>query len=123
MVSEFREFISRGNVIDLAVAVVIGAAFNAIVTSLVEDIVTPALLNPAMQAARVEELARLSYNGIKYGNFLAAVLHFLIIAFVMFLLVRTMNRIIKKREEKTPAPLAEVALLTEIRDLLKQQQP
>ncbi len=123
MLKEFRDFISRGNLLDLAVAVVIGAAFNAIVTSLVADIITPALLNPAMQAAKVDQLANLSYNGITYGNFLAAVLHFLIVAFVMFLLIRTMNRIMKKKEEKPVAPPAEIALLTEIRDLLKQQQP
>ena len=122
MFKEFRDFISRGNLLDLAVAVVIGAAVNAIVTSLVADLITPALLNPAMQAARVDHLANLSYSGITYGNFLAAVLHFLIVAFVMFLLLRTMNRIMKKKEEKPAAPPAEIALLTEIRDLLKQQQ-
>lgn len=122
MFKEFRDFISRGNLLDLAVAVVIGAAFNAIVSSLVADIITPALLNPAMQAARVDQLSNLSYNGITYGNFLAAVLHFLIVAFVMFLLIRTMNRIMRQKAEKLAAPPAEVALLTEIRDLLKQRQ-
>ncbi|MBX3014602.1 MAG: MscL family protein, partial [Caldilineaceae bacterium] len=78
------------------------------------------------QAARVNELTQLSYNGIKYGNFLAAILHFLVIAFVMFLIVRTMNHLIQQREEQAPpppAPPAEVALLTEIRDLLKQSRP
>ncbi len=122
MLKEFRDFTSRGNPLDLAVAVVIGAAFNAIISSLVADIITPALLNPAMQAARVDQLSNLSYNGITYGNFLAAVLQFLIVAFVMFLLIRTMNRIVKKQAEKPVAPPAEIALLTEIRDLLKQQQ-
>jgi len=121
MLKEFRDFTSRGNLLDLAVAVVIGAAFNAIISSLVADIITPALLNPAMQAARVDQLSNLSYNGITYGNFLAAVLQFLIVAFVMFLLIRTMNRIVKKQAEKPVAPPAEIALLTEIRDLLKQQ--
>jgi len=121
MLKEFRDFTSRGNPLDLAVAVVIGAAFNAIISSLVADIITPALLNPAMQAARVDQLSNLSYNGITYGNFLAAVLQFLIVAFVMFLLIRTMNRIVKKQAEKPVAPPAEIALLTEIRDLLKQQ--
>jgi len=121
MLKEFRDFTSRGNPLDLAVAVVIGAAFNAIISSLVADIITPALLNPAMQAAHVDQLSNLSYNGITYGNFLAAVLQFLIVAFVMFLLIRTMNRIVKKQAEKPVAPPAEIALLTEIRDLLKQQ--
>jgi len=121
MLKEFRDFTSRGNLLDLAVAVVIGAAFNAIISSLVADIITPALLNPAMQAAHVDQLSNLSYNGITYGNFLAAVLQFLIVAFVMFLLIRTMNRIVKKQAGKPVAPPAEIALLTEIRDLLKQQ--
>jgi large conductance mechanosensitive channel len=79
----------QGNVLDLAVAVVIGAAFGKIVTSLLEDIITPALLNPAMKAANVDDLAKLSYEGIKYGSFLAAILNFLVIAFVIFLLVKS----------------------------------
>lgn len=122
MIKEFREFIAKGNVLDLAVAVIMGAAFGAIVTSLIEDLITPIILNPVMQAAGVDELANLSLNGIKYGNFLAAVLNFLVIAFVMFLLVRAANRMMEEQAEapeKAPEPSLEVQLLTEIRDLLK----
>jgi len=125
MLKEFRDFIQRGNVIDLAVAVIMGAAFGAIVASLVTDIITPLLLNPLMQAANVDELAKLSINGIAYGNFIAAVLNFLVIAFVMFMLVRTINHMSKKEEAKSAAPSepsAEVKLLTDIRDLLRKQR-
>jgi len=121
MLREFRDFINRGNVLDLAVAVIIGAAFSAIVSSFVADIITPLLLNPAMRAAHVNDLAQLSINGIKYGNFLAAVLNFLVVAFVMFLLVRSINHFMPKKkslDEPTPPP-ADVQLLTEIRDLLR----
>ncbi len=79
----------RGNVIDLAVAVIIGAAFSKIIDSLVADIITPALLNPALAAAKVENLSQLSFNGIKYGLFLAAVLNFLVIALCIFILIRS----------------------------------
>jgi large conductance mechanosensitive channel len=124
MLKEFRDFIARGNVLDLAVAVIMGGAFGAIVTSLIEDLITPLILNPVMKAAQVEELAQLAYNGIKYGNFLAAVLNFLVIAFVIFLLVRSINNMMKKPEPKKEAPAAppaDVQLLGEIRDLLKAQ--
>lgn len=125
MLKEFRDFIQRGNVIDLAVAVIMGAAFGAIVASLVTDIITPALLNPLMQAANVDELAKLSVNGITYGNFIAAVLNFLVVAFMMFMLVRTINHMSKKQEAKPAAPpevSAEIKLLTDIRDLLRKQR-
>ena len=95
MFKEFKDFIAKGNVIDLAVAVIMGGAFGAIVTSLIEDLITPVLLNPVMQAAQVDELSKLTLNGIKYGNFLAAVLNFLVIAFVMFMLVRSINNMTK----------------------------
>jgi large conductance mechanosensitive channel len=123
MFKEFKDFIAKGNVIDLAVAVIMGGAFGAIVTSLIEDLITPVLLNPVMQAAQVDELSKLTLNGIKYGNFLAAVLNFLVIAFVMFMLVRSINNMTKKPEVKgpPPPPPADVQLLTEIRDLLKRQ--
>ena len=122
MIKEFREFIAKGNVLDLAVAVIMGAAFGAIVTSLIEDLITPIILNPVMQAANVDQLTNLTFNGIKYGNFLAAVLNFVVIAFVMFLLVRSANRMFEKQAEapaEAPEPSLEVQLLTEIRDLLK----
>ncbi|NJN37699.1 MAG: large conductance mechanosensitive channel protein MscL [Acaryochloridaceae cyanobacterium CSU_3_4] len=113
---DFGDFLMQGNVMDLAVAVVIGAAFGKIVTSLIEDIITPALLNPAMKAANVEELSKLAYNGIKYGSFLAAVINFVVIAFVIFLLVRAFEKARKKMqrqqamaEETQPDPATEAS--------------
>lgn len=93
---DFQDFIMKGNVVDLAVAVIIGGAFGKIVESLIADIITPAILTPAMKAANVDQLANLSYNGIKYGVFLAAVLNFLVIAFVIFLMIRALEKA-KKR--------------------------
>ncbi|WP_237229082.1 large conductance mechanosensitive channel protein MscL [Rubinisphaera sp. JC750] len=127
MLRQFRDFIARGNVMDLAVAVILGGAFSAIVSSLVKDIITPGLLNPVMEAAQVERLEALAWNGIRYGSFLAAVLNFLIIAIVIFLLVRIVSNVQKQFEDepepekKDPAPSTEARLLTQIRDLLKQQ--
>lgn len=123
MVSEFKEFIAKGNAMDLAVGVIIGAAFGKIVTSLVEDVITPALLNPALKAAHVENLAELKTDGgILYGKFLAAVIGFIVIAFVIFLLVKGINSMKKK---EIPAPVAPTGptqeeLLIQIRDLLKK---
>lgn len=124
MFKEFRDFINRGNVIDLAVAVIIGAAFSGIVTSLVNDIVTPIIgvitggVNFSGLAITVGEAV------IGYGNFLQAVINFLLIAFVVFLLVRMVNNLRKKEADvpaDPPAPTTEEKLLTEIRDLLKAQ--
>ena len=92
----FRDFIMRGNVVDLAVAVIIGAAFSKIIDSLVGDIITPAILNPAMQAAGVDQLSELSAGGIQYGLFLAAVLNFLVIAFCIYVLVQAFEKAKKK---------------------------
>ena len=92
----FRDFIMRGNVVDLAVAVIIGAAFSKIVDSLVGDIITPAILNPAMKAAGVDQLSQLSAGGIQYGLFLAAVLNFIVIAFCIYVLVQAFEKA-KKR--------------------------
>ena len=123
MISEFKEFIAKGNAMDLAVGVIIGGAFGAIVNSLVTDVITPALLNPALKAAKVEDLAGLKTDGgILYGKFLAAIISFLVIAFVIFIMVKGLNSM-KKKEE--PAPVAPAGptqeeLLTQIRDLLKK---
>ena len=123
MMSEFKEFIAKGNAMDLAVGVIIGAAFGAIVNSLVADVITPALLNPALKAAQVENLAELkTESGILYGKFLAAVISFLVIAFVIFIMVKGINSM-KKKEEAAPAAPAgptQEELLTQIRDLLKK---
>jgi large conductance mechanosensitive channel len=105
ILADFRDFVMRGNVIDLAVAVILGAAFTQIINSLVADIITPAILNPALQAAKVNDLSELAVNGIKYGSFLAAILSFLIIAFVLFLIIRSFEtvkrRLIREEEVNT----------------------
>jgi len=123
IISEFKDFISKGNAMDLAVGVIIGAAFGAIVNSLVADVITPALLNPALKAAHVENLADLkTEGGILYGKFLAAVISFLVIAFVIFIMVKGINSM-KKKEAAAPAAPAgptQEQLLAEIRDLLKK---
>jgi large conductance mechanosensitive channel len=90
--SGFRDFIMQGNVIDLAVAVIIGAAFSKIIDSLVADIITPVILNPAMKAAGVDRLSELSAGGVQYGLFLAAVLNFLVIAFCIYVLVQAFEK-------------------------------
>lgn len=123
MISEFKDFIAKGNAMDLAVGVIIGASFGAIVNSLVSDVITPALLNPALKAAQVENLAGLKTDsGVLYGKFLAAVISFLIIAFVIFIMIKAINSM-KKKEQPAPAgpprPTQE-ELLAEIRDLLKK---
>lgn len=96
----FRDFIMRGNVIDLAVAVIIGAAFGKIIDSLVGDIITPLILNPAMEAAGAEELAELSAGGIQYGLFLAAVLNFLVIALCLYILIQAFEKAKRKMARK-----------------------
>lgn len=129
MIKEFKAFISRGNVIDLAVAVIIGGAFGAIVSSLVADIITPLILNPVMKTLDVNDLEKVEWNGVKYGNFLAKVINFFVVAFCIFLLIKGMNKAaaLRKKEEADSVPASEAApskeelLLTEIRDLLKNK--
>ncbi|MEJ1240225.1 large conductance mechanosensitive channel protein MscL [Chryseolinea sp. T2] len=123
MLKEFKAFAMRGNVIDLAVGVIIGAAFGKIVGSLVEDVITPLILKPALDFAHLSRLEELTIMGtVKYGNFLAAVINFLIIAFVLFLIIKGINSMQKKEAAAPPAaPPADVVLLTEIRDLLKSK--
>ncbi len=126
MLKEFKAFAMRGNVVDLAVGVIIGAAFNKIVSSLIEDVITPLLLKPALEAANLTNLDQLMLFGtVKYGVFLSAVINFIIVAFVLFMIIKAMNAA-KKREDAKAAPAppaptpADVLLLTEIRDLLKK---
>lgn len=124
MLQEFKKFAMRGNVIDLAVGVIIGGAFGAIVSSFINDVLTPLLLKPALDAAQLSKLEDLTALGaVKYGKFLAATINFVIVAFVLFLIVKGVNSM-KKKEEAAPAapaaPPADVQLLTEIRDLLKK---
>ncbi|HWA60317.1 MAG TPA: large-conductance mechanosensitive channel protein MscL [Caulobacteraceae bacterium] len=133
ILKEFREFIARGNVIDLAVGVIIGGAFGKIITSLVDQVVMPPIgfvlgkvdfsqlklvLLPADAAAKQAEVA------IGYGAFLNTVIQFLIVAAVVFLMVKAINSLRRKEAEAPsapPAPTPSEALLTEIRDLLKQR--
>ncbi len=107
--ADFQKFLMRGNVIDLAVAVIIGSAFNQIVTSLVEDIITPVILTPALQAAKVDNLQSLNFNGIKYGVFLAAIINFIVIAFSIFLLIRAFEKAKKRFQRQEAVSEAEAA--------------
>ena len=123
--SEFKTFIARGNVMDLAVGVIIGGAFSNITNSLVNDILNPIL---GIIAGDNEALAALAVQlpgggALMVGNFINAVLNFLIMAFAVFCLVKALNHLHRKKEETPPAPpqpSAEEKLLTEIRDLLKE---
>jgi large conductance mechanosensitive channel len=137
MLKEFRDFAMKGNVVDLAIAVIIGAAFGAIVTSLVGDIIMPIIgvatngldftnyfvgLSSKVTATNLAD-ARKQGAVLAYGNFLQLVVNFAIVAFSLFMVIKIMNRL-KRHEEAKPAeppkPTAEVVLLTEIRDLLKK---
>jgi len=137
MLKEFKEFAMRGNVVDMAVGIIIGAAFGKIVTSMVNDVIMPLVgvfmgkvdfsqlyINlsgvdyPSLAAAKEAGAAT-----INYGTFINTVLDFTIVAFAIFMVIRAMNKLKKKEEEKPaepPKPSAEVELLTEIRDALKQ---
>src|SRR5512139_2963546 len=136
MLREFREFAMKGNVVDLAVGVIIGAAFGAIVNSLVGDVIMPLIgaitggldfsnyFTPLSKAVSATNLADAKKQGavLAWGSFLTLTINFIIIAFVLFLVIRGMNQL-KRREEAAPAPpkpSREVELLTEIRDLLKK---
>ena len=130
-VAEFKKFALRGNVVDLAVGVVIGAAFGKIVTSLVDNIIMPPIgwliggidfsdwkwvLKPADAVAKKAEVA------IQYGVFINVLIQFLIVAVAIFMVVKAINRLTRREEEAPAAPTADVVLLTEIRDLLRSQQ-
>jgi large conductance mechanosensitive channel len=122
LLKEFKEFTMKGNVVELAVAVIIGAAFGNIVNSLVEDIITPVLLKPALKAAGAESIETWAPGGVLLGKFIGAIISFIVIAFVLFLIIKVMNKATRKKEEE-PKP-AEFStsekLLMEIRDALKK---
>lgn len=121
MLKEFKDFALKGNVVDLAVAVIIGGAFGTIVSSLVDDVITPLLLTPALKAAKAENLDQLAWGAVKYGKFLAAIIKFIIVAFILFLIVKAMNSLKKKEAPAPPAgPSSTDKLLMEIRDALKK---
>ena len=140
MFEEFKKFILRGNVIDLAVGVIIGAAFGRIVASLVEDIIMPPIglalggadftdLFINLSGGEYQSLAQAKEAGaatINYGLFLTIIIQFLIVAFAVFILVQQVNRLFRKAEAKgetAPQPTQEVKLLTEIRDLMAARRP
>jgi large conductance mechanosensitive channel len=133
VLEEFRKFALRGNVVDLAVGVIIGAAFGAIVQSLVADILMPIIgavtggldfsnyfvaLSPKVTADSLAE-ARKQGAVLAWGNFLTLVINFVIVAFVLFGIIRLMNRLVRAEAAKAPPPSKQEELLTEIRDLLK----
>lgn len=127
--AEFREFAMRGNVIDLAVGVIIGSAFSAITTSLINDIIMPFIGLFVGGSSMTEMYVMLGTAKITYGNFISSVLNFLIMAFVIFCMVKAINSLRdrkKKPEEEVvsapPEPSNEEKLLTEIRDLLKENR-
>ena len=135
ILQEFKQFAMRGNVIDLAVGVIIGAAFGKIVSSLVADILMPivgvlvggvnftALAITLKQAVIENGTVITPAVTLNYGNFLQAIFDFLIVAWAIFLFIKLINKVHRKKAAATPAaPPADVQLLTEIRDLLKQQQ-
>jgi large conductance mechanosensitive channel len=134
MLKEFREFAMKGNVVDLAVGVIIGAAFGAIVTSMVGDLIMPVIgaitggldfsnyftgLSKAVTAANLAD-AKKQGAVLAWGNFLTLTLNFVIIAFVLFMIIRSMNKMKRRDEAAPPKPTREQELLTEIRDLLKK---
>lgn len=128
MFKEFKEFISRGNVIDLAIGVIIGGAFGAIVKSLVSDILMPVVglilgrINfDELRIVLKESQGKTPELAIKYGLFIQSAINFIIIAFVIFLVVKGINKVRKQQETESPAePTATENLLSEIRDLLKK---
>lgn len=142
IIQEFREFAVKGNMIDLAVGVIIGGAFGKIVDSLVKDIIMPlitvitgggvdftqkffALGDNPNNLQSLDELTKAGVNVLTYGNFLTILINFIILAWVVFLMVKMINRMRRKQEEVAPEPAAtpeDIALLREIRDELKKRQ-
>ncbi|HMJ42116.1 MAG TPA: large conductance mechanosensitive channel protein MscL [Pseudolabrys sp.] len=134
MLEEFKKFALRGNVVDLAVGVIIGAAFGSIVSSLVGDVIMPVIgaitggldfsnyFTPLSAKVTATSLADAKKQGavLAWGNFLTITLNFIIIAFVLFLVIRALGKLIKKEADKAPALSKQEQLLTEIRDLLKR---
>ena len=121
---DFKAFAMKGNVVDLAVAVIIGAAFTAIVSSLVTDIITPAILAPILDRLGLKDIAELKWGAITYGKFLAAVINFAVIALVIFFMVKGISKMQKEKEVAPPPPAAPSStdqLLAEIRDELRKR--
>ncbi len=135
MLEDFKKFALRGNVVDLAIGVIIGAAFTGVVNSLVADIITPLLgavtggldfsnyFIPLSANVTVSTLTEAKKQGaiLAYGNFITLIINFIIVAFVLFLAIRAMSTLIRKEQEKAPALSKQEQLLAEIRDLLKSR--
>jgi large conductance mechanosensitive channel len=107
LIGDFKNFIMKGNVLDLAVAVILGGAFAKIVESFIKDIITPVVLAPVLEAAKLKDIAELSAGGVKYGLFLSALINFLLIAIVIFLVVRSFET--AKRKLSRQEVMAEAA--------------
>ena len=125
MLKDLKAFLLRGNVVDLAVGVIIASAFGAIITSFVNDIITPLLLNPALEAANANNIADLAWNGVTYGKFLSAIINFLVVGTVLFFVVKGMEKaqsLTKKEEEKEEEKKpTELEVLQEIKALLEKK--
>ena len=121
--SEFKDFAMKGNVVDLAIGVIIGGAFGKIVSSFIDDVITPLVLKPALDAANLSSIADLKWGAVKYGSFLSNIISFIIVAIVLFMIIKAMNAA-KKKEIEAPAAPAEPSnqekLLREMRDALKK---
>ncbi|HEU5054618.1 MAG TPA: large conductance mechanosensitive channel protein MscL [Hanamia sp.] len=125
-IKDFKDFALKGNVVDLAVAVIIGAAFSTIVSSLVKDIITPLILTPALDAVGAKNIAELKWGEVTYGNFLAAVINFLVISLALFIIIKKIINFQKKEvappEAPAPPPLSTTdKLLTEIKEELQKR--
>ena len=126
MLKDLKNFLLRGNVVDLAVGVIIATAFGAIITSFVNDIITPLLLNPALEAAKVQNIAELAWNGFTYGKFLSAVINFVVVGTVLFFMIKGIEKAqnLRKKEEvaeEAPAGPTELEVLQEIKALLEKK--
>lgn len=124
IIDEFKAFISRGNVLDLAVGVIIGASFQSLVTSLTDNIISP-ILGCFSEVDFSDYVLNIGNLSLRYGSFFTDVINFVIMAFVVFLIVKVMNRLLIKHQEETKEEIVEgeeVVLLKEIRDLLKEEK-
>jgi large conductance mechanosensitive channel len=125
-IKEFKDFAVKGNVVDLAIGVIVGGAFGKIVNSLIEDVITPLLLKPALEKAHLSKLEELTMMGtVRYGSFLSSVINFVIVAFILFLIIKAINKMNaiaeeEKNEPVAPEPSNQEKLLMEIRDALRK---
>jgi large conductance mechanosensitive channel len=112
-IKDFQKFLMQGNVVDLAVAVIIGGAFGKIIESLVKDIVTPGILNPVLEAAKLKDIKELKWLGMSYGNFLAEIINFVIVALSIFTIIRILEgakKRFQRQEAMAEAPNPETVL-------------